>query len=167
MISGSKGQKAVLACTIRLLNLGPAKHEEAAIYAVNQRITNILELQHNTHCNETILTEDYMANKNEDYMNEFEEGTVTLSLDDGKEVECGIVAVFPVGEQDYIALLPLNDSDAAEGEVYLYQYFEDADGEPSLGNIEDDEEYERVADAFDELMDEDEYAELLADDDEE
>ena len=64
-------------------------------------------------------------------------------------------------------LLPLNDSDAAEGEVYLYQYFEDADGEPSLGNIEDDEEYERVADAFDELMDEDEYAELLADDDEE
>lgn len=39
-------------------------------------------------------------NNNEDYMNEFEEGTVTLSLDDGKEVECGIVAVFPVGEQD-------------------------------------------------------------------
>ena len=51
-------------------------------------------------------------NNNEDYMNEFEEGTVTLSLDDGKEVECGIVAVFPVGEQDYIALLPLNDEDA-------------------------------------------------------
>ena len=106
-------------------------------------------------------------NNNEDYMNEFEEGTVTLSLDDRKEVECGIVAVFPVGEQDYIALLPLNDEDAADGEVYLYQYFEDVDGEPSLGNIEDDEEYERVADAFDELMDEDEYAELLADDEDE
>ena len=30
MISGSKGQKAVRACTIRLLNLGPAKHEESA-----------------------------------------------------------------------------------------------------------------------------------------
>ena len=74
-------------------------------------------------------------NNNEDYMNEFEEGTVTLSLDDGKEVECGIVAVFPVGEQDYIALLPLNDEDAADGEVYLYQYFEDENGEPSLGNI--------------------------------
>ena len=44
MISGSKGQKAVRACTIRLLNLEPAKHEEAAIYAVNQRIPNILEL---------------------------------------------------------------------------------------------------------------------------
>ena len=27
MVSGSKGQKAVHACMIRLLNLGPAKHE--------------------------------------------------------------------------------------------------------------------------------------------
>ena len=45
MISGSKGQKAVRACTIRLLNLGPAKHDEAAIYAVNQRIPNALELR--------------------------------------------------------------------------------------------------------------------------
>ncbi len=34
---GSKGQKAVHACMIRLLNLGPAKHEKVAIYVVNQR----------------------------------------------------------------------------------------------------------------------------------
>lgn len=27
MVSGSKGRKAVHACMIRLLNLGPAKHE--------------------------------------------------------------------------------------------------------------------------------------------
>ena len=42
MISGSKGQKVVRACTIRLLNLGPAKHEKVAIYAVNQRISNLI-----------------------------------------------------------------------------------------------------------------------------
>ena len=41
LISGSKGQKVVRACTIRLLNLGPAKHEKVAIYAVNQRISNV------------------------------------------------------------------------------------------------------------------------------
>ena len=41
MISGSKGQKGVRACTIRLLNLGPAKHEKVVIYAVNQRISNV------------------------------------------------------------------------------------------------------------------------------
>ena len=45
MISGSKGQKVVRACTIRLLTLGPAKHEEVAIYIVNQRIPNVLELR--------------------------------------------------------------------------------------------------------------------------
>ena len=40
MMPGSKGQKAVRACTIKLLTLGPAKHEKVAIYAVNQRIPN-------------------------------------------------------------------------------------------------------------------------------
>ena len=47
MISGSKGQKVVRACTIRLLNLGPAKHEKAAIYEVNQRIPNVIGLRSN------------------------------------------------------------------------------------------------------------------------
>ena len=41
MIPVSKCQKAVRACTIRLLNLGHAKYEKVAIYAVNQRISNI------------------------------------------------------------------------------------------------------------------------------
>ncbi len=30
---------------IRLLNLGPAKHEKVAIYVVNQRISNVRELR--------------------------------------------------------------------------------------------------------------------------
>ena len=41
MIPVSKGEKAVRACTIRRLNLGHAKYEKVAIYAVNQRISNI------------------------------------------------------------------------------------------------------------------------------
>ena len=42
MTSGSKVQKVVRACTIRFLNLGPAKHEKVAIYAVNQRISDFI-----------------------------------------------------------------------------------------------------------------------------
>ena len=53
MISGSKGQKAVHACMIRLLNLGPAEHEEVAIYIVNQRIPNVRELREQL-CREAI-----------------------------------------------------------------------------------------------------------------
>ena len=45
ILSGSNSQKAVQACTIRLLNFGSTKHEEAVIYAVNQWITNVLELR--------------------------------------------------------------------------------------------------------------------------
>ena len=44
MIQGSKVQKAVHACMIRLLTLGPAKHEKVAIYAVNQRLSNVCSI---------------------------------------------------------------------------------------------------------------------------
>ena len=50
MISGAKVQKAVHACMIILLNLGPAEHEEVAIYTVNQRIPNVRELREQLRC---------------------------------------------------------------------------------------------------------------------
>ena len=45
MIPGLKGQKAVRACTIKLLNLGPAKYEEVAIYEVNNQSKYIMEAE--------------------------------------------------------------------------------------------------------------------------
>ena len=78
---------------------------------------------------------------------------VTLDLDDGTQLECEVLTIFDVGEQDYIALLPNPESDDSE-EVYIYRYSEDEEGNPSLDNIEDDDEYEAVADRFDELLDE-------------
>lgn len=94
---------------------------------------------------------------------EFEEGTVTLTLEDDTEVECAIVSIFPAGDKEYIALLPLGGDEEAEGEVYLYRYMEDENGEPSLENIESDEEYDIAADAFDEMLDEEEFEELVED----
>ena len=41
---------------------------------------------------------------------------------------------------------------------------ESEEGEPSLDNILDDDEYEAVADAFDELLDSQEYDELIPED---
>ena len=67
-------------------------------------------------------------------------------------------------EREYIALLPMEGEEAEEGEVYFYRYPEDADGQPNLENIEDDDEYEIVADAFDELLDEQEYDEIVGED---
>lgn len=91
--------------------------------------------------------------------------TVTLTLDDDSVVECAILTIFEVNEKDYIALLPLNDEGENEdGEVYLYTYSQDASGSPVLGNIEDDDEYEAVADKFDEMLDSMEYDELVGED---
>ena len=88
--------------------------------------------------------------------------TVTLTLDNDEVVECAVLTIFSANGQDYIALLPLDENgDANEnGDVFLYRY-EEIDGEPNLSNIEDDDEYEAAADAFDEWLDEQEFNELL------
>ena len=93
-----------------------------------------------------------------------EEMTVTLTLDDGTELECVVLTIFEAGEKEYIALLPLDGREAEDGEVYLYRYSESEDVQPNLENIEDDDEYEIVADAFDELLDDAEYDELVGED---
>ena len=77
-------------------------------------------------------------------LNEEEEMTVTLTLDDDTEVECVVLTIFTAGERDYIALLPMEGEDSEEGEVYLYRYSETEDGTPVLDNIEDDDEYEML-----------------------
>ena len=97
-------------------------------------------------------------------LNEEEEMTVTLTLDDDTEVECVVLTIFTAGERDYIALLPMEGEDSEEGEVYLYRYSETEDGTPVLDNIEDDDEYEIVADAFDEMLDDQEYDQLVGED---
>ena len=66
---------------------------------------------------------------------EQEEVTVTLTLDDGSQLECVVLTIFVAGKREYIALLPMDGQEAEEGEVYLYRYSEDADGNPSLDNI--------------------------------
>ena len=102
-----------------------------------------------------------------DLNEEEKEMTVTLTLDDDTEVECVVLTVFNAGEHEYIALLPMEGADSEEGEVYLYRYSETEDGTPNLDNIEDDDEYEIVAEAFDELLDAQEYDELVGEDEEE
>ena len=98
---------------------------------------------------------------------EKEEMTVDLELDDGSHVTCAVVTILTVSGKDYIALLPLNeDGENTEGEVWFYRYREnpkDPNEEPALGYIEDDEEYEAVADAFDEFLDTAEFDELVDD----
>ena len=90
-----------------------------------------------------------------------EEVTVTLTLDNDEVVECAVLTIYSVDEKEYIALLPLDEEgDNEDGAVYIYRYVETEDGEPTLENIESDDEYEAAADAFDEWLDEQEFEEM-------
>ena len=65
-------------------------------------------------------------------------------------------------EHKYIALLPLDENgENQDGEVFLYRFFQEEGQQPTLENIEDDDEYEIAADAFDELLDSAEYDEVV------
>ena len=94
-----------------------------------------------------------------------EEMTVELNLDDGTTVVCAIITILDVDGQDYIVLLPLDENGENEdGEVWFYRYSENPDDpneEPELGFIDSDEEYEAVADAFDEYLDSVEFDEII------
>lgn len=99
-------------------------------------------------------------------MNENESLTVTLTLDNDEELECAVLTIFETDGQQYIALLPLNDKGESEdGQIYLYRLIDNGeDEEPGLENIIDDEEFERVSDAFNEWMDEQDFGEIDLDD---
>lgn len=93
---------------------------------------------------------------NEDEIFDPQEMFVTLDLDDGSQLECQILTIFDVDNQNYIALVPVDNDD----EVIFYRYFEDEKGNPSLENIDHDDEFDAVSDRFDELLDEEEFDQM-------
>lgn len=99
-------------------------------------------------------------------MNENESLTVTLTLDNDEELECDVLTIFETDGQQYIALLPQTD-DAAEddGQIYIYRLIDNGeDEEPGLENILDDNEFDRVSEAFNEWMEEQDFGDIDLDD---
>ena len=68
------------------------------------------------------------------------------------EIECEIMGIFDVEGKEYIALIPDDDTD----DVYLYGYKEVSEEEFELIDIEDDDEFEKVAAEFDKITAEEE-----------
>lgn len=73
---------------------------------------------------------------------------ITLEFEDGVELECEIMGVFECNGKDYIALIPLDDSD----DVYIYGYKEVGEDEFELVDLEDDAEFEAAVAEFDAIM---------------
>lgn len=94
--------------------------------------------------------------KPDDFQDEMDENmTVTITTDEG-DITCSIITILTVDDKDYIALMPQDEDGNPTEEVWFYGYKEnpnDPNEEPELIYIDDDEEYEAVADKFDEYLD--------------
>lgn len=103
-----------------------------------------------------------MSNHTHDHDHDHEEmielDTMILTFEgeDGEDfdVECGVLGIFDVEEESYIALVvPQEDEDGEELEdaIFIYKYREE-NGEPILDVIEDDVEFQKVQDEVEETF---------------
>ena len=95
-------------------------------------------------------------------MNENESLTVTLTLENNEELECAVLNIFEADEEEYIALLPLDENgDNTDGQIYLYRFIDNGEEEePGLENIEEDEEFDRVSAIFNEWLDTQDFGDI-------
>lgn len=73
--------------------------------------------------------------------------TIVLIDDEGAEHEFEVEAFLDVDEEKYAILVPLEEE--YENEAVIMRFGKDDNGEEVLFDIEDDEEWEKVADAYD------------------
>ena len=83
---------------------------------------------------------------------EFVRDIITLDLDDDTQLECEVLDFLEVDGQEYVLLYPLKEEE--DGEVLVYRYDEDEEENPILSNIENDEEFEKVSEAYNALEEE-------------
>ncbi|MBR5228976.1 MAG: DUF1292 domain-containing protein [Firmicutes bacterium] len=82
----------------------------------------------------------------EKIMNE-ETDFITLQFENDEEVECEILGVFEANDKEYIALLPDDGTD----DVYIYGFKEVNEEEFELIDIEDEDEFQKAVEVFEQL----------------
>lgn len=103
-----------------------------------------------------------MTDKHEIEENIDEPLTLTLTLEDGKELNCEVLATLEHNEKEYIAVLPQDEDD-----FWIYEYSENEDGSLNINNIEDDSLFEEIGKAFEKMFAEEEDVDLMLEDDDE
>jgi len=85
-----------------------------------------------------------------------DEDKIVLLDEEGKELEFAFIDVLEVDDVEYAILSPVEafENDEEEKEDIILKIGKDENGEEILFDIEDDEEWEKVADKWQELMEE-------------
>lgn len=92
----------------------------------------------------------------QDEMEEETFDVVVLNDDEGNEHEFMHLATLEVEGNTYFVLLPMEETedDDDEAEAIILKVVQDESGEDMLVDVEDDEEWEKVADAWEEMEEE-------------
>ena len=101
----------------------------------------------------TIIEKEDMA------MNENEREFFTLVDEDGSEIEFEKIGEITLNEKVYFAMIPAEAAENAQNEGGFCEYVvlrleKDADGEDTLVSVDDDDEFDNVADVFDDMFSE-------------
>ena len=81
----------------------------------------------------------------------FESEIYTLTDEDGTDAEFELLAELEDNGITYLAMAPLDET-AEEGEYVILKVEVDENNEETVVSIEDDDEFERIADMFDDLF---------------
>lgn len=76
---------------------------------------------------------------------------ITLEFDEGESVVCEPLFIFDYEDQDYIALVPVDEEDE---DVYLYLYNEYDNGDFEFLDIEEDDQFDRIVAEFERIIEE-------------
>ena len=99
-------------------------------------------------------------NENIESVEEYDPEIYTLTDEDGNELHFALLGTQEPEGAVYKAQIPVNEDGEEESEYYvILKCGVDEDGEDILETIEDDEEFDRIADIFD-----DEFSDILYDD---
>lgn len=99
---------------------------------------------------------------NEEIFDDEEFSVLVLVDDEGVEHEFELLAEMEIENEKYRVLIPLmeeeemEDIDEFEAEIVILKVVYDEDGSEMLSDIEDEEEWEMVADAWQELVENEE-----------
>ena len=93
--------------------------------------------------NETEVVMGIEKDENLPYM------VIPIEMEDGSEVECEVLAIFPVAGKQYIALI---DKDNEDSDIWMYRFVPVGEEEFNIEDIEDDKEFEKVEDTFNQMV---------------
>ncbi len=108
------------------------------------------------------MADDKILDTN-DNNEEYDPEIYTLTDEDGNELFFALIGTLENEGNVYKALIPVDENGEEESEEYvILKCSVDENGEDILETIEDDDEFEKIADIFD-----DEFADIFYDNDEE